>query len=197
MKITPEYIRGFVDGEGSFSIGIRKIHIRGLSRGRPRKVLPPAEFGITLPKKEANPHDNYQVFGIFAIGQTKDIGKEVLEEIRRILGCGEICSCRPRNPRHSTFHKLQVQGIIDHVNRLIPFFDAHPPIIKDMTYRIWKQAVKIIQSQEHLKREGFLKIASLKEQLEELQANKGSSRGGKWTALLDNQAPETNQLVSF
>ena len=60
MNIASEYIRGFVDAEGSFTLGISE---------KPRKT-----------KK-------IQVVGMFAITQTGEKGRILLESIQKFLNC--------------------------------------------------------------------------------------------------------------
>jgi hypothetical protein len=168
MKITSEYIRGLVDAEGSFTLGISE---------KPRKT-----------KK-------IQVFAVFVITQSGDIGKEVLEAIRSFLKCGKVSTQIYKDVnRGSPNHRLNVYSIKDHVARIIPFFDAHPPIIKSEVYSIWKEAVAIINSSSieselpfhALTEESMQSLFRLKLKLEELMPSHRSTlhRRGRWRKLM-------------
>jgi hypothetical protein len=164
MRITHEYVRGLVDAEGSFSLGISE---------KPRKTR------------------KIQVFAVFTITQSGDKGKEVLEAVKRFLKCGKVFTQIYRDAnRRSPNHNLVVYSIKDHVTKIIPFFDAHPPIIKSEIYAIWKEAVAIINSSSveselpfhALTEESMQSLFRLKLRLEELMPSHRSPllRRGRW-----------------
>lgn len=65
MQLTPDYIVGLVDGEGSFTVYIRNPED---SRERVRRVRAEAKFYVKLIEKD----------------------KEVLYRLREFFGCGNI-----------------------------------------------------------------------------------------------------------
>ena len=94
--LTPEYISGFVDGEGCFSVSIRPH--------------PTVRYGSKC------------IIGpVFQIYQHRD-NLALLEKIRGFFGCGTITSKGPR----SQVMTYAVSGRRDLETAIIPFFDRHP-----------------------------------------------------------------------
>ena len=157
MNITSEYVRGFVDGEGCFTLGISE---------KPRKTK------------------RIQVYAVFSITQTGDKGRELLEDIAKFLNCGKVYPQKQRNVRQQPSYKLFIYSIDDLTTKIIPFFDAHLPIIKSEIYAIWKEAVAIIKSNYYqvLTEENRQDLFRLKIRLEELMPNSRSPlhRRGRW-----------------
>ena len=178
--LTEEYVRGFVDGEGSFIIAIKAKWSTGRIRGRPAKNSTPRDVHNPTLDLFSERRSLYQVFCVFAVGQTGDCGKKVLEEIQRLLGCGQISCYVPKNPKKSPSYKYTVYAVKDHVNKLVPFFEAHPPVVKNRAYSIWKEAVDTIHKGHHLSREGLTDLLNCKRRLEQVNYKGRSGRGGKW-----------------
>jgi hypothetical protein len=163
MKIAAEYIRGFVDGEGSFVLSIQE---------KPRKT-----------KK-------IQVMGMFAITQTGDSGRRILEEIKRFLQCGKVYSYNRKKEGHTPVSRLFVFRIDDLMTKIIPFFDAHPPVLKKEVYSIWRKAITIIKASSieselpyhALTEENMQTLFQLKLRMEELipSARSPKHRRGRW-----------------
>jgi len=163
MNITSEYVRGFADGEGCFTLGIAE---------KPRKTK------------------RIQVYAVFSITQAGDKGRELLEDIAKFLKCGKVYPQKQRNERQQPSYKLFIYGIDDLTTKIIPFFDAHPPITKIEIYAIWKEAIAIIKSNSvesglpyhALTEESMQDLFRLKLMLEELMPNSRSPlhRRGRW-----------------
>jgi hypothetical protein len=145
--LSDEYIRGFVDAEGCFTLAIKK--------SKSYKV-------------------GYQVFLIFTISQGEK-GKWILEEISKRFKCGKIFPQRKSgklvygtNYKGVATYQLVVYSIHDILTKLIPFFDDHPPILKEREYRIWREIAFMMRRKEHLNPEGLEKIRKMKETLIQL-----------------------------
>jgi hypothetical protein len=135
--INPDYVRGITDGEGCFTINIRQWakNKTGFSVS--------LCFCISLVKK-----DDY-----------------ILEFIRDILACGTIVRKHKRKGNHQAQVQFHVTNMKDIKEKVVPFFEAHPLIIKDDMFRLWKRAIVMINSKRHLSRDGLLEIAFLRDNM--------------------------------
>ena len=93
------YIAGYVDGEGSFHIGIQKSQYVKLG---------------------------YQLVPEFHVSQNTD-RNEVLVLIKEILGCGYIKPNDKNNPNDNS-EVLVVRDRKDLTTKVIPFFEQYPII---------------------------------------------------------------------
>ena len=130
--LTPEYISGFVDGEGCFSVSIRPH--------------PTVRYGSKC------------IIGpVFQIYQHRD-NLALLEKIRGFFGCGTITSKGPR----SQVMTYAVSGRRDLETAIIPFFDRHPlHSTKHHDFLKFREVVISMQRKEHRTEEGFRKIVEL------------------------------------
>ena len=124
-----DYIAGFVDGEGSFSISIQ----------RSKNV----RLGI-------------QVIPEFHVCQHRN-RKEVLELIQRHLGCGYIKPNHSRNPYDLTW-VLVVRDLKNLEQRVIPFFEKYSLFSKRDDFKKFKEVVRMMGKRLHLTLEGLKKI---------------------------------------
>lgn len=131
-----EYIAGFIDGEGCFSLSFRK-DVRHERPGSPVY---------------------YSWKALFAIELRQDDHK-VLIVIKELLGCGTVTYSQRGTARY------QVGNLDELSDVLIPFFEQHPLIGKKKNdYELWKEAVKILWDQKHTKEareEGLKKLVAL------------------------------------
>ena len=127
------YISGFVDGEGCFSITIQKS-------GNVR-------LGIqVIPEFHVSQHQNRT---------------EVLEVIKKILGCGYIKPNNPRNPKDQTSVYV-VRNIDDLRNKVIPFFNKTPLIsIKQNDFEKFSRVVSLMKESGHLKKASLIVILKI------------------------------------
>ena len=127
------YISGFVDGEGCFSITIQRS-------GNVR-------LGIqVIPEFHVSQHQNRT---------------EVLEVIRRELGCGYIKPNDPGNPRDQT-SVFVVRNIDDLRNKVIPFFRKSPLIsIKQRDFEKFSRVVSLMKEGGHLRKDSLVTILKI------------------------------------
>jgi hypothetical protein len=146
--LSSDYIIGFVDGEGSFTIGI----------------------GISIARAK---HQNFlryreQIFLVFAITQGSP-REWILEEIKRFFGCGIVVPAKGAlgkdGVRREPYSQYHVYRIDDIITKIIPFFDEHPPILKLEEYKKWREAAEMIRRKEHLTGEGIEKLKQMKAEL--------------------------------
>lgn len=127
------YISGFVDGEGCFSITIQKS-------GNVR-------LGIqVIPEFHVSQHQNRA---------------EVLEVIKKRLGCGYIKPNNPRNPKDQTSVYV-VRNINDLRDKVIPFFKKSPLIsIKQKDFEKFSRVISLMKEGGHLKKNSLITILKI------------------------------------
>src|ERR1700722_7291115 len=100
LVLDPNWIVGFVDGEGCFSVSVHRgsmMHRRGGCQQQPA----------------------FQIF------QHQD-HREVLEAMVPPFGCGRV---RPKGPRSSVL-TYSVEALRDLETAVLPFFEKHPLVVK-------------------------------------------------------------------
>ncbi len=132
-QVSDDYFAGFVDGEGCFYVGFSK-----------RDDLPL----------------RWQIITEFHVSQNPG-GKNVLEGFKRRLKCGYLKPNHSKNPKDRSW-VLIVKDRKDLKEKVVPFFQQHPLCShKNADFAIFTKVLKIIESKEHLTREGFNKIVAL------------------------------------
>lgn len=139
LQITPDYITGFVDGEGCFCISISKH--KTLKRRREVRLL----FEI----------------------EVREDDREILQAIQSVIGCGMIYHLPYKKYERWRPHvKLKVSNIPDIVHVLIPFFDRYPlKAKKRKSYVLFREIAFMIEAKKHLTDEGFEIIERMREQM--------------------------------
>ena len=130
--LTPDYLAGFVDGEGCFSVSIRPH--------------PTVRYG-----------NRWHVAPCFQVYQHRS-NIEVLEMVREHFGCGRITS-KSGSVNVMTF---AVYSRKDLVAVVIPFFERHPLLSgKQRDFEKFREIVFAMQREEHRTKEGFRRIVEL------------------------------------
>lgn len=125
------WIVGFVDGEGCFSVSI----FRNRTTRTGWQVMP--EFVVTQGEKSLH----------------------ALEEIKNFFGCGKIFINHRYDNHHEHLYRYCVRSLIDLKKKIIPFFEANPlrtAKIKD--FDKFRRAIQLIDSDLHLTPEGVEKL---------------------------------------
>lgn len=131
MILPPDYVCGFVDGEGCFTIVISK---------HPQKRL-----GL-----DARLHFEIEL---------RDDDQEILESIQETLGCGRIYHLSYERYGWNPHVELKVSSIKEIRKILIPFFLKHRLRGKKKhSFECFCQAVEIFARKEHLTLEGIEKL---------------------------------------
>ena len=137
-KLHPQYVCGFIDGEGSFSISIGKH--KTLKRG-------------------------YEVRPEFEIEVRKD-DQEVLERILITIGIGRIYDCSYDRYGWYPHVKYKITSIWDMKEFLFPFLDSYPlQAKKAKAYAIFREIVLMVCEKKHLSDAGFGRIVALRDRL--------------------------------
>ena len=127
------YIAGFVDGEGTFHVGIHK-----------RKQL---KLG-------------WQVYCEFHVSQHRDKAS-VLDMIKEVFGCGYIKENHPGSNRDHTMVYV-VRNQQDLIEKVVPFFRKYTIVSpKQIDFEKFANVVEMVGRKEHLSKEGLSKILDI------------------------------------
>lgn len=131
--LDPNYIVGFVDGEGCFSITINK-----------------------------NDNNLPEVRLIFEIELRED-DKAILQQIKTVLGCGNIYQLNYERYNNWRPHvKYKVSNFADIAGKIIPFFQRYPlQAKKQIQFKKFCRVAEMIRSKEHLTPAGIAQIRSI------------------------------------
>ena len=141
QTLSPWYVVGFVDGEGSFSVSI--THHRTL---KTRIEISP-DFSIELRKDD----------------------EEILKRIQTLLGIGTIYYVKFRNNAWNDHAKLKVRSVKELHEIIIPFFRTYPlQAKKAKVFELFAQIVEMMMKKEHLSYGGIQKIKKLRDQMQVL-----------------------------
>lgn len=142
---TAEWIAGFTDGEGCFSISI--VRNAGCRLG-------------------------WQVQHEFAITQSES-SIEALQLVREHFGCGRIIVQDRRDIRHGRLARFSVKAREDLMRVILPFFGAHPLVTaKQRDLELFSEAMELIVAGEHLEVNGLREIARLTERMNRKQPSR-------------------------
>ena len=130
-SLTPDYVVGFIDGEGCFSISVRPHP----SIARPRRWL---------------------ISPAFQAYQHRD-SVDVLHQLSEFFGCGSITSKGP-NSKVMTY---SVHSKRDLVSVIIPFFEKHRLLVKRDDFAKFSEAVRLMTRKAHRTPDGLQKIIEL------------------------------------
>lgn len=139
--MNPNYVVGLVDGEGSFSVYVRKS---GQTRTK-RRVLVEPKFFVKLVEKD----------------------KVILEALRKFFDCGKIYFQKDSRPNHQPCYRFEVFNRNDLNEKIIPFFQKYPPQFpsKKKDFDLFREITEKINRGSHLTKQGILKIYRIKEKM--------------------------------
>ncbi len=129
--LDPNWVCGFVDGEGCFSVSVHR-------------------------NPGARKTNGWQLQAVFQVYQhQRDRG--TLERIRELFGCGSI---HPKGPQSSVL-TYAVWSLVDLAERVIPFFEGNQLIVKRRDFELFACIVRAMRRKEHLEAQGFERLARL------------------------------------
>ena len=142
QELTPEYIVGLVDGEGSFTIYIRDPKSTKPTR---RRVTVEPKFYVKLIEKD----------------------KVILERLQKAFGCGSIYFQKDTRANHQHCYRYEVYNRNDLLSTIIPFFQKHelqfPSKKKD--FEIFCEMMAMIKREEHLSGKGLERLFEIKQRM--------------------------------
>lgn len=129
-----QWIVGFVDGEGCFSVPIFR--------------QPSAKSG-------------WQVQPEFAVVQAEP-SAQVLYDMQIFFGCGRIGVNRRNDNHHHDMWRWSVRARKDLAERIVPFFEDNPlRTEKAVQFRKFAQIIGMLNERRHLQRSGLTEIAEI------------------------------------
>lgn len=131
LKISDDYLVGFIEGEGSFYVGI-------------------------VPSKETK--SGWQVVWFFKVSQNPS-GKVILDYLKKRLKCGYIKPNSLKDPTDKTL-AFVVRDFSDLTQKVIPFLEGKL-IIKKRDFEKFKKILGLVEKGEHLTKDGLAKIIDL------------------------------------
>ena len=133
-RLNPDWLVGFTDGEGCFSISIFK-----------NKTL----------------KSGYQVFPEFVLTQSAK-SLETLEKVQEFFGCGKIYENKRYDNHRESLYRYCVRNKTDLIKKICPFFNRYIlQTAKKNDFELFKQGLEIIENGGHLTEEGFMKIQEI------------------------------------
>ena len=130
LVLDPQWVVGFVDGEGCFSVSIHRHEgVRS--------------FG-------------WQINPVFQVSQHRDASR-VLDALVWFFGAGKV---RTKGDG-STVKVFAVDRRRELVERVIPFFRLHLPVVKRADFERFADIVRRLEAREHFTPEGFEHIVRL------------------------------------
>jgi len=137
-KLHSQYIAGFIDGEGSFSVSIYK------DEGMRNKIFIRPEFEIELRADD----------------------REILQRIQKTLGCGKIYECNYERYGWYPHVKYKVSRLDEISEILIPFLEKWPlQAKKAKIFSYFKQIIRKRMNGEHLTEKGVEEIIKLRDKI--------------------------------
>ena len=131
LELDPNWVVGFVDGEGCFSVSVHRNRMVRSTGG-------------------------WQLLPVFHVYQHQR-HRAVLEDLVRFFGCGRIT---PKGPKSSVL-TFAVEGLGTLEGSVLPFFERHPLVVKGDDFRRFAAIVRSMRRKEHLDREGFERLVRL------------------------------------
>src|SRR5580704_5443420 len=129
--LDPNWVVGFVDGEGCFSVSVHRNSLM-------------------------HRHGGWQLLPVFHIYQHED-HREILEALVPIFGCGRIRSKGP----NSNVLTFAVDGVRNLEAAVLPFFEKYPPVVKQTDFKAFADIVRSMRMKEHLTSAGFERLVRL------------------------------------
>ena len=136
--LHPQYVAGFIDGEGSFVVSF------GKHKTLKRRVEVRAEFTIELRADD----------------------ELILHRILATIGCGKIYDAAYDRYGWYPHAKYKITSTRDMEEYLFPFLDKNPlQAKKAQVYKIFREIVLLFRKKAHLRDAGFRRIQKLRQQI--------------------------------
>lgn len=140
---TAQWIVGFVDGEGCFTVSI----IKNSTTKFGKQIFP--EFVVTQGEKSLS----------------------ALKEIEKYFGCGSIILNKRYDNHNEHLYRYCVRSLKDLNKKIIPLFRKYPlRTSKKKDFLIFEKVVEIMTRKEHLKKTGWNKILKMAAQMNRKKA---------------------------
>ena len=140
-----QWVVGFVDGEGCFSISV--VRNRGCRLG-------------------------WQVQHEFSVTQAAS-SRSALVELLEFFGCGSLIENKRHDDHRELLMRFSVKRRQDLVDVVVPFFEEHPlRTAKVKDFARFSRVIRWMDAGDHLTEEGLRRIASETEQMNRRQRSR-------------------------
>lgn len=140
-----QWVVGFVDGEGCFSISVVK------------------NAGCRL---------GWQVQHEFSVSQAEP-SRAILNELIEFFGCGAVIENNRYDNHHYRMLRYSVKRRYDLTERIIPFFEAQPLLTaKRADFEAFRTVTSMMMQGRHLTREGLAAIAEITQTMNRKQRSR-------------------------
>jgi hypothetical protein len=145
FKLSPDYVVGLIDGEGSFTVYIRNPKEKISSKRRKRRAKAEPRFYVKLVAKD----------------------KEILYTLKKFFGCGNVYLQKDKRVNHQDCYRYEVANRRDLKEIIIPFFKKHPlrVVSKRRDFEIFCDLMGLIERGDHLNRKGLERLYKLKQRM--------------------------------
>jgi len=131
IKVSDDYLVGFVEGEGMFYIGV-------------------------VPSRETK--TGWQVIYFFKVSQNPS-GKVVLDQLKQRLGCGYLKQNSQTDSTDKSLAYV-VRDLPSLMGKVIPFFE-NKLVIKYTNFEKFKKVLEIVYKKNHLIKSGIKEILDI------------------------------------
>ena len=140
--LNPNYIIGLVDGEGSFTVYVRKP---GEEKDVKRRVKAEPRFYVKLVAKD----------------------KEILYRLKKFFDCGNVYFQGDKRKNHQDCYRYEVANRNDLRTVIIPFFKKYSLQVfsKQKDFKIFCKLIELMEKGEHLNEKGLRRIYNLKQKM--------------------------------
>jgi hypothetical protein len=140
QNLTPDYVVGLVDGEGSFTVYIRDVSVE---KKVLRRVVAEPKFYIKLIEKD----------------------KDILYKLKEFFGCGSVYFQKDTRPNHQNCFRYEVYNRKDLLEIIIPFFKRHKLkfVSKRSDFETFCLLLEMMKKEEHKTESGLRKKFALKQ----------------------------------
>ena len=140
--LSPDYVVGLIDGEGSFTVFVRN---KRDSNERIRRVRAEPRFYVKLIERD----------------------KSILLELKKFFGCGNVYFQKDKRQNHQQCYRYEVANRKELENIIIPFFKKYQPKLdsKKKDFKIFCQLIKMMAKGDHLKEDGLDKMYQVKQKM--------------------------------
>ena len=138
-NLSPDYIVGLVDGEGSFTVYVKNSKFNRSER----RVRVEPKFYLKLIEKD----------------------KEILYKLKQFFGCGSVYFQKDTRPNHQNCYRYEAYNRDDLSDIIIPFFQKNRLKLssKRNDFNIFCEIMEMINRGDHLNKSGLKKMFALKQ----------------------------------
>ena len=142
MKITPDYIIGLTDGEGSFTAYVKDPSSK---KNVKRRVKAEPRFYLKLIEKD----------------------KDILYKLKDYFGCGNVYFQKDKRPNHQNCYRYEVASRDNLEKIIIPFFEKHQLRLasKINDFQFFCKIVEKMTEGQHLTESGLKSLYKLKQKM--------------------------------